>query len=99
MHNTVLLTVYKSLNGSGPIYISELLPHYEPTRLLRSSGSGLLSIPRINSNQGEAAFCYYASRNWNLLPENLRFAPTLPVFKSRLKTFLFIKAFNSNPSD
>lgn len=91
----ILLTVYKSLNGSGPIYISELLLHYEPSRTLRSSGSGLLTIPRINSKQGEAAFCYYASRNWNLLPENLRSAPTLPVFKSRLKTFLFTKAFNS----
>ena len=41
----ILLYVYKALNGLGPKYISDLLLHYEPSRPLRSSGSGLLSVP------------------------------------------------------
>ena len=90
----ILLIVYKSLNGLGPRYISDLLLHYEPSRPLRSSGTGLLIVPRTNTKHGEAAFCHYATHSWNKLPEDLRSAPTLPVFKTRLKTYLFTVAFN-----
>ena len=90
----ILLLVYKSLNGLGPKYITELLPRYEPSRPLRSAGSSLLIVPRIKTNHGKAAFSHYASASWNKLPEDLRSAPTLPAFKNRLKTFLFTAAFN-----
>lgn len=90
----ILLIVYKSLSGSGPKYISDLLLHYEPSRALRSSGTGLLIVLRTNTKHGEAAFCHYASRSWNNLPEDIRSAPTLPIFKSKLKTFMFTFAFN-----
>ena len=86
--------VYKSLNGLGPSYIADLLPHYEPARLLRSAGSGLLVVPKIKSKDGRAAFGHYAPNIWNKLPVDLRFAPTLAVFKSGLKTLLFSAAFN-----
>jgi len=39
------------------------------------------------------AFSYYASRIWNQLPEEIRCAPTVVRFKSRLKTHLFSYAF------
>lgn len=39
----MFLLVYKTLNGSGPKYTSDLLTTYEPPRLLTSSGSSLLS--------------------------------------------------------
>ena len=90
----IMLIVYKSLNSSGPKYISELLLHYQPSRPLRSSGTGLLTVPRTKTKHGEAAFCYYATQSWNKLPEDLRSAPTLPVFKTKLKTFMFTSAFN-----
>ena len=89
----ILLIVYKSLNGPGPKYLSELLQHYEPSRSLRSSGTGLLIVPRYKTKHGEAAFCHYAPHSWNKLPEDIRSAPTLPIFKSKLKTFLFSFAF------
>ena len=89
----ILLTVYKSLNGLGPKYISDLLLHYIPPRPLRSSGTSLLVVPRIQTKQGEAAFGHYATHSWNKLPEHLRSAPTLPVFKTRLKTFMFTLCF------
>ena len=90
----ILLLVYKSLNGLGPKYISELLPRYEPSRPLRSSGSGLLIVPRIKTKHGKAAFSHYATDSWNKLPDDLRSAPTLPIFKNRLKTLMFASAFN-----
>ena len=91
----VLLLVFKCLNGLGPSYLSDLLLVYQPPRTLRSSGTGLLTIPQVSSKKhGEAAFSYYGPRLWNSLPENLRVTETAEVFKKRLKTHLFNQAFN-----
>jgi len=89
----VLLLVYKSFNGLGPQYIADMLTEYKPNRSLRSLGSYQLEIPRVHSKHGESAFSYYASRSWNQLPEEIRCAPTVVTFKSRLKTLLFRCAF------
>ncbi|XP_073804985.1 uncharacterized protein [Danio rerio] len=89
----VLFLVYKSLNGLGPKYITDMLTEYKPNRSLRSLGSYKLEIPRVQSKQGESAFSHYAPRCWNQLPEMIRCAPTLGTFKSRLKTHLFSCAF------
>ena len=75
-------------------YIYDLLPRYEPFRPLRSSGTGLFSVPRVRTNNGAATFSYYAPHMWNKLPENCSSAPTLTSFKLRLKTFLFATALN-----
>ncbi len=89
----VLLLVYKSLNGLGPKYIADMLTEYKPNRSLRSLGSSQLEIPRVYTKQGESAFSYYAACSWNQLPEEIRCAKTLAIFKSRLKTHLFSCAF------
>ncbi len=89
----VLLLVYKSLNGLGPKYMSDMLTEYKPNRPLRSLGSSQLEIPRVHTKQGESAFSYYAARSWNQLPEEIRCAKTLATFKSSLKTHLFSCAF------
>ncbi|KAF7649352.1 hypothetical protein LDENG_00143080, partial [Lucifuga dentata] len=47
----VLLLVFKSISGSGPNDISNMLTQYEPTRTLHSSGTGLLTILRMNTKQ------------------------------------------------
>uniref|UniRef100_A0A3B1J4V1 Reverse transcriptase domain-containing protein n=1 Tax=Astyanax mexicanus TaxID=7994 RepID=A0A3B1J4V1_ASTMX len=90
----VLLIVYKSLNSSCPEYITDLFREYRPTRSLRSMAKGHLVEPRVRSKHGEAAFSYYAAYNWNRLPESLRNTPNVELFKSRLKTLLFSRAFN-----
>jgi hypothetical protein len=91
----VLLMVYKCLNGLGPSYLSEMLLPYEPSRSLRSSGSRLLIIPKVRTKtHGEASFSYYGPHLWNRLPEDLRAAENVHVFKSRLKTHLFSLAFD-----
>ena len=56
----------------GPQYISDLLPRFDPSRPLRSSGSGLLSVPRVRTKHG----CYVL-HIWNKLPENCKSAPAL----------------------
>ncbi len=88
----VLLLVYKSLNGLGPKYMSDMLTEYKPNRPLRSVGSSQLEIPRVHKTRG-VRFIYYATHSWNQLPEEIRCAKTLATFKSRLKTHLFSCAF------
>ena len=89
------LLVYKSLHGLAPKYISDMLETYEPTRTLRTSGRGLLLVPRVRTKQGEAAFQVYAPKIWNSLPEDVRQASTLTMFKSRMKTVLFSCAYDN----
>ena len=87
--------VFKSLNGLGPNYLSDLLLTYVPSRTLRSSGSGLLITPKVlTKTYGEASFYHYGPRLWNSLPEDLRKIETVDIFKSKLKTYLFSLAFN-----
>ena len=94
MNFKVHLLVFRCLNGLGPSYLSDLLLSYQPSRTLRSSSTGLLTIPHVRSKtHGEAAFSYYGPRLWNSLPENLRAAETVDDFKKRLKTHLFNQAF------
>ena len=72
-----------------------MLPLHKPFRPLRSSETNLLIIPRVKTKHGKAGFSYYATISWNKLPEDLRLAPTLSTFKTRLKTFMFALAFCS----
>ncbi|KAL3048824.1 hypothetical protein OYC64_008328 [Pagothenia borchgrevinki] len=64
------------------------------SRNLRSSDSGLLSIPHSRLRTfGDRAFSVAAPTLWNSLPAEIRNAPSLNIFKSTLKTHLFNKAF------
>ena len=91
----ILLLVFKALNGLSPSYLSDLLLTYKPSRTLRSSDRGLLLIPKVRTKtHGEAAFCHYGPRLWNSLPEDLRAAANVDIFKSKVKTHLFSLAFD-----
>ena len=91
----VLLLTYKALNGQAPSYLTELLVPYNPSRPLRSQSAGLLVVPRIAKiRSGGRAFNYQAPLLWNHLPVSVREADTLSTFKTRLKTFLFDRAYS-----
>ena len=65
---------------------------YQPSRSLRSADADLMTVPRIKFNKyGKRASSYIGPVTWNSLPKPLRDAPSLPSFKSNLKTFLFKK--------
>src|SRR4029434_5668351 len=52
-----------------------------PSRSLRSSGTELLTVPKVRiKRHGEAAFSFYAPSLWNTLPEYLRMAVTVETF-------------------
>ena len=91
----ILLITYKTLHQQGPSYIEELLEVYRPPRALRSESAGLLVTRQVQkSRTGGRSFSYMAPLLWNHLPASVRGAGTVSLFKSRLKTFLFDKAYN-----
>jgi len=54
-----------------------------PTRLLRSQGTGLLTVPKVRKKMvGERAFSFRAPTLWNSLPADIRLARSIDVFKS-----------------
>lgn len=74
-------------NNLAPIYLSNLLEPYVPPRSLRSSDQLLLAVPKSRLKlRGNRVFSVAAPKLWNELPLHVRHAPTLQVFKSRLKT-------------
>ena len=84
----ILLLVFKVLNGLGPLYLSELLRPYIPTRNLRSSKKKLLIVPKCNLKT------YGCRALWNALPDDIRQVELLETFKSKLKTHLFRQFFH-----
>ena len=74
-------------------YVTDML-HEKPlhTRNTRSSSH---TMPLLNrpahskATLGDRSFSFASSSVWNSIPNDVRCAPSLSSFKSRLKTFLF----------
>src|SRR6266516_4300163 len=82
---------FNVLHKNSPSYLLSCLSHYEPSRILRSSGTNLLSIPSTLNQLTDCskAFPCSAPAVWNSLSLHTRSAPSLNLFKERLKTELF----------
>ena len=88
IHDMLTLVYIKSFHGLAPSYINELLIEKNSSYNLRGKHS--LSIPRVQSTKyGLHSFRYSASKYWNMLPEVLRSAQSLHVFKSKIKSISF----------
>ena len=88
----LLLMTYKIVNDLAPSYLCDLLAPRELPRELRSSSMGILEVPRSRTTTyGDRAFSIAAPQLWNELPHDVKSAPTLPLFKTKLKTHLFDK--------
>jgi hypothetical protein len=79
----ILLLVFKSKNGFAHVYISQLLPSYDP-------GQGQMppDDPQLETYGGRS-FLVQAARLWNKLGDELRKAKTVGIFRHGLKTHLF----------
>ena len=79
-------------SGHMPVYLSELLHPYRPSRTLRSQDSSLLSVPRFSlDSYGKRSFSVFGPTVWNSLPLFLRQLQCFTTFKKQLKTHLFQK--------
>ena len=94
----ILLSVYKSLNGTSPCYLAQKLHYRSHTRSLRSVSNELSMQPRsFTKTYGDRAFAVHAPREWNKIPYEIRKSDTISSFKRSLKTYLFTK-FSNNRS-
>ena len=68
------LSTWKTLHTSQPLYLSELISQYLPSRSLRSSNTTFLTrLPGITSNFTSRAFSVSAPSTWNSLPAHIRY--------------------------
>ena len=84
---------YHCHSSTAPSYVTDML-HKKPlhTRNTRSSSytMPLLNRPaHSNATLGDRSFSFASSSVWNSIPNDVRCAPSLSSFKSRLKTYLF----------
>ena len=82
---------FGAITFTGPVYLSDLLKIYTPSRQLRSSADiCIMCIPAVNTKSyGERSFSYTAPTLWNTLPKDIRFSQSVSSFRSALKTHLF----------
>ena len=88
---------FKAFLFHQPTYIFNYLVPLQNSRLLTSSNTIMLSVPRFRTKWGSRAFAVAAPSTWNSLPVNLRTANTVTSLKKMLKTFLFNSAFPPPP--
>ena len=86
----ILLLTYKCLHGLSPTYLSDLINVYIPARPLRSSKKLELITHLSSTSYGNRAFSVAAPRLWNNLPVHIRHADSLSIFKSQVKSHLFM---------
>ena len=91
----ICLLAYKAIEHGQPRYLAELLQPLNPTRTLRSSENCRLYEPIISTSAySNRCFSYCAPRLYNALSQQTKSASNVAIFKNRLKTELFQKAYN-----
>ena len=90
---------YHCHSSTAPSYVTDML-HRKPlhTRNTRSSSytMPLLSRPaHSKATLGDRSFSFASSSVWNSIPNDVRCAPSLSSFKSRLKTYLFRSVYKN----
>ncbi len=88
---------YRSINGQPPSYLHGFTAYqagYSCLRSASSTSSSRLVVPRTRlSSVGSRSFLVAGANVWNELPPDITSAPSLSIFKSRLKTHLFTFSF------
>ena len=89
--------VFQCTHGLGPVYLTDTLQPVAgiPGRQhLRSSSTSALVVPPIRlATVGDRACPVVAARIWNNLPAEVTSSSSLPTFKSKLKSHLFLASF------
>ena len=88
----VLIMLYKSLHGLSPHYIREMVEFHTPERTgLRSDNIfQLLKVPNLKRKTFAArSYSVAAPMWWNELPNSIKLAGNIDIFKTKLKTYFF----------
>jgi len=92
----LVVLVHRVLHGNAPEYLGPLtqlsdVPSQSP---LRSSSSNHLLVPPVRrSTVGARAFLVAGSAHWNSLTADITSIDSLPVFRQRIKNYLFSHSY------
>ncbi len=90
----MLVLAWKANNGTGPIYLSDLIHKRQITHNIRLSNTNLLIILATKLvTCGDRAFQKAAPTLWNDLQAHLRSIKSATSFKAKLRTHLFAKYY------
>ncbi len=85
-----LMFTYRTTTGFAPLYLNSLLQTYVPSRSLHSASEQRIIVPSQRGTKSlSQTFSLTVPIWWNDLPNSIRAAESLPIFKKRLKTHLF----------
>ena len=85
------------VSSAAPSYVTDML-HIKPSHT-RNTRSSSYTMPLLNrpahskATLGDCSFSFASSSVWNSIPNDVRCAPSLSSFKSRLKTYLFCSVY------
>jgi len=96
-YNLAVIT-YCTRSTGTPVYLTDFIKIYHPSRTLRSADKLLLSVPRMTLALSAKVFSVSAPSVWNSLSYNCRSAESFSSFRRALQTELFDTAYNSLPS-
>ena len=91
-----IVTLTYNIKTTGhPIYLRNLLPHYEPepVRELHSSPKQLLQVHVAGTVLSSRGFSHSASQTRNNLPFEIKNSPSIDNFKTKHETHLFNSIF------
>ena len=85
---------YNCHSSTAPSYFTDML-HRKPLHTRSSSYTMHLlnRPPHSKATLGDHSFSFASSSVWNSIPNDVRCAPSLSSFKSRLKTYLLRSAY------
>lgn len=91
----IVVSTTRHLATWRQIFSAQRVSDLGARRRLRSSSTSALVAPRtVRATIGDRAFPAAAASVWNSLPETVRASPSLPVFRRRLKTELFVRSYS-----
>ena len=84
-----LMHVFKIRQGLAPSYLTERFTRVEQRHSYNTRGSGRNFSVSDEICGSLVSFSYTAVKLWNQLPNDLKEVKTLPVFKKKLREFVF----------
>jgi len=90
------LTMHLVHINRAPQYLSDCIQTFSCFNSrpgLRSSDTSAYAKPKCRTRSGERGFCYTGPNAWNSLPDHLHQISDTSLFKRRLKTELFHRAY------
>ncbi len=85
-----LMFAYRTTTGSAPLYLNSLLQTYMPSRSLHFANERRIIVPSQRGTKlVSQTFSLTVPIWWNDLPNSIHAAESLPIFKKRLKTYIF----------